>query len=93
MKHSLRSRVIVIVIGLACFMGMYASAQAEYIAVGCFTGVFESDGVTPLKDGDILQCLYAGKDGKLTRPTQMELLAAMMCCLNLHLNQKNIQRL
>ena len=68
MKHSLSSRVVVIVIGLACFLGMYASAQAEYIAVGCFTGVFESDGVTLLKDGDIVQCLYAGPDGKIDPP-------------------------
>ena len=68
MKHSLRSRLVVIVIGLACFLGMYASAQAEYIAVGCFTGVFKSDSVTPLKDGDILQCLYAGKDGTIDPP-------------------------
>ena len=68
MKHSLSSRLVVIAIGMACFLGIYASAQAEYIAVGCFTGVFKSDSVTLLKDGDIVQCLYAGKDGTIDPP-------------------------
>jgi hypothetical protein len=68
MKHSLSSRLVVIAIGMACFLGIYANAQAEYIAVGCFTGVFKSDSVTLLKDGNIVQCLYAGKDGTIDPP-------------------------
>jgi len=68
MKHSLSSRLLVIAIGMVCFLGIYASAQAEYIAVGCFTGVFMSDGVTLHKDGNIVQCLYAGKDGTIDPP-------------------------
>jgi len=68
MKHYLSSRLVLIVLGMACFLGIHASAQAEYIAVGCFTGVFQSDGVTLLKDGDIVQCLYAGPDGKIDPP-------------------------
>ncbi len=62
MKHSLGSRLALIAIGMACFLGIYASAQAEYIAVGCFTGVFKSDSVTLLKDGNIVQCLYSPDD-------------------------------
>ena len=67
MKHSLSSRLVLIVVGMACFLGIYANAQAEYIAVGCFTGVFQGDG-TPLKDGNIVQCLYAGPDGYIDPP-------------------------
>lgn len=62
MKHSLSSRFAVMAIGMACFLGIYASAQAEYIAVGCFTGVFQSNSVTLLKDGNIVQCLYSPDD-------------------------------
>jgi hypothetical protein len=68
MKHSLSSRLVLIVFGMACYLGIYTSAQAEYIAVGCFSGVFQSDSVTLLKDGDIVQCLYAGPDGKIDPP-------------------------
>jgi hypothetical protein len=68
MKHSLSSRLVLIVVGMACFLGIYANAQAEYIAVGCFTGVFQGDGRTLLKDGNIVQCLYAGPDGYIDPP-------------------------
>ena len=73
MKYSLVSRLFVLAIGFVCLLVISTNALAVditpgYIAVGCFTGVFKSDGVTLLKDGDIVQCLYAGPDGKIDPP-------------------------
>jgi hypothetical protein len=68
MKKQLSKKLLLIALAGTCLLVFYSSAQAKFFAAGCFTGVFYSDNVTLLADGSIVQCLYAGPDGRVDPP-------------------------
>ena len=69
MKKNLSKKLVLMVLAGTCLLVFHSSAQAKFFAAGCFTGVFYSDNVTLLADGAIVQCLYAGTDGRIDPPS------------------------
>jgi hypothetical protein len=68
MKKNVLKKLVFMGFSGFCFLCLYSSAEAKFFAAGCFTGVHYSDNVTLLADGSIVQCLYAGPDGRIDPP-------------------------
>ncbi len=68
MKKQVFKKLFLMALVGTCLLVFHSSAQAKFFAAGCFTGVFYSDNVTLLADGSIVQCLYAGPDGRIDPP-------------------------
>lgn len=73
MKRFIFRGLLVLTLGIAGLLGNPAITLADdsasgYFATGCFSGVFKSDAVTPIKNGSIVQCIYAGPDGMIDPP-------------------------